>query len=77
MVDSIVTGLGRKSLPILDNLGLSAVDIRKKMEEDMTRPKSSKNAWIRQAVTLKPQPIAARQASGKAMLELSHVYRMG
>ena len=38
MVDSIVTGLGRKSLPILDNLGLSAVDIRKKMEEvgDMT-----------------------------------------
>ena len=38
MVDSIVTGLGRKSLPILDNLGLSATDIRKKMEEvgDMT-----------------------------------------
>lgn len=38
MVDSIVTGLGRKSLLILDNLGLSAVDIRKKMEEvgDMT-----------------------------------------
>ena len=38
MVDSIVTGLGRKSLPILDNLGLSAVDIRAKMAEvgDMT-----------------------------------------
>jgi hypothetical protein len=27
MVDSIVTGLGRKSLMILDNLGLSANDI--------------------------------------------------
>ena len=28
MVDSIVTGLGRQSLMILDNLGLSAADIR-------------------------------------------------
>lgn len=38
MVDSIVTGLGRKSLPILDNLGLSATDIRERMKEtgDMT-----------------------------------------
>ena len=38
MVDSIVTGLGRKSLPILDNLGLSATQIRDKMKEtgDMT-----------------------------------------
>lgn len=38
LVDSIVTGLGRKSLPILDNLGLSATDIRTKMKEvgDMT-----------------------------------------
>ena len=38
MVDSIVTGLGRKSLPILDNLGLSATDIRTKMAKvgDMT-----------------------------------------
>lgn len=38
MVDSIVTGLGRKSLPILDNLGLSASDIRERMKEtgDMT-----------------------------------------
>lgn len=38
MVDSIVTGLGRKSLPILDNLGLSATAIRDKMKEgaDMT-----------------------------------------
>ena len=38
MVDSITTGLGRKSLMILDNLGLSAAEIKKKMEEtgDMT-----------------------------------------
>lgn len=33
MTNSIVTGLGRKSLPILDNLGLSAAEIREKMEE--------------------------------------------
>ena len=39
LVDSIVTGLGRKSLPILDNLGLSAEDIRNRMKEtgDMTK----------------------------------------
>ena len=39
LVDSIVTGLGRKSLPILDNLGLSAEDIRERMKEtgDMTK----------------------------------------
>ena len=39
MVDSIVTGLGRKSLMILDNLGLSAAEIRDKMKEtgDMTK----------------------------------------
>ena len=39
MVDSIVTGLGRKSLMILDNLGLSAAEIKDKMEEtgDMTK----------------------------------------
>ena len=39
MVDSIVTGLGRKSVMILDNLGLSAADIRDKMQEtgDMTK----------------------------------------
>ena len=38
MVDSIVTGLGRKSLPILDNLGLSAAEIKKEMKDtgDMT-----------------------------------------
>ena len=38
MVDSIVTGLGRKSLMILDNLGLSANEIKEKMKEtgDMT-----------------------------------------
>ena len=39
LVDSIVTGLGRKSLPILDNLGLSAQDIKERMKEtgDMTQ----------------------------------------
>lgn len=31
LVDSIVTGLGRQSLPILDNLGLSATEIRAEM----------------------------------------------
>lgn len=38
MVDSIVTGLGRKSLPILDNLGLSAAEIKEEMKKggDMT-----------------------------------------
>ena len=39
LVDSIVTGLGRKSLMILDNLGLSATEIRERMKEtgDMTK----------------------------------------
>ena len=38
MVDSIVTGLGRQSLMILDNLGLSAAEIKERMKEtgDMT-----------------------------------------
>ena len=39
MVDSIVTGLGRKSVMILDNLGLSAAEIKERMKEtgDMTK----------------------------------------
>jgi len=39
MVDSIVTGLGRQSLMILDNLGLSASEVKAKMKEtgDMTK----------------------------------------
>ena len=39
LVQSIVTGLGRKSLMILDNLGLSATEIRERMKEtgDMTK----------------------------------------
>ena len=39
MVDSIVTGLGRKSLMILDNLGLSATEVKDKMKQtgDMTK----------------------------------------
>ena len=39
MVDSIVNGLGRQSLMVLDNLGLSAAEIKEKMAEtgDMTK----------------------------------------
>jgi hypothetical protein len=39
MVDSIVTGLGRKSLMILDNLGLSATEVKERMKDtgDMTK----------------------------------------
>jgi hypothetical protein len=39
LVESIVTGLGRKSLMILDNLGLSATEVKDKMAEtgDMTK----------------------------------------
>lgn len=39
LVQSIVTGLGRKSLMILDNLGLSAAEIKERMKEtgDMTK----------------------------------------
>ena len=39
MTESIVTGLGRKSLMILDNLGLSAAEIKERMKEtgDMTK----------------------------------------
>ncbi|MBR6606024.1 MAG: hypothetical protein IKK92_09215, partial [Prevotella sp.] len=39
LVQSIVTGLGRKSLMILDNLGLSATEIKERMKQtgDMTK----------------------------------------
>ena len=39
MAQSIVTGLGRKSVMILDNLGLSAAEIKEKMKDtgDMTK----------------------------------------
>ena len=39
LVESIVNGLGRKSLMILDNLGLSATEIKERMKEtgDMTK----------------------------------------
>ena len=39
MVESIVNGLGRKSIQILDNLGISASEIRERMKEtgDMTK----------------------------------------
>lgn len=39
MVSSITTGLGRQSLQILDNLGLSAAEIKERMKEtgDMTK----------------------------------------
>lgn len=31
LVDSIILGIGRKSIPILDNLGISAVELREKL----------------------------------------------
>ena len=46
LVDSIVTGLGRKSLPILDNLGLSAEDIRNR--RDSSRPRCTGTGTARQ-----------------------------
>jgi hypothetical protein len=33
MVDSLITGIGRKSLPILDNLQISATEIREEVEK--------------------------------------------
>ena len=36
MVDSFVTGLGRKSVMILDNLGISAAELREKMADGAT-----------------------------------------
>ena len=50
MVDSIVTGLGRKSLMILDNLGLSATEVKERMAEtgDMTK---AVGAIIREQMT--------------------------
>ena len=36
LVDSIVTGLGRQSVQILDNLGISAAEIKSKMAEGKT-----------------------------------------
>jgi predicted nucleic acid-binding Zn-ribbon protein len=37
MTDSIVTGLGRKSKPILDNLGISASEIDEEMKKDLVK----------------------------------------
>jgi hypothetical protein len=50
MVDSIVTGLGRKSLMILDNLGLSATEVKERMKQtgDMT---SAVGAIIREQMS--------------------------
>ena len=50
LVESIVTGLGRKSLMILDNLGLSATEVKEKMAEtgDMTK---AVGAIIREQMT--------------------------
>ena len=50
LVESIVNGLGRKSLMILDNLGLSATEVKEKMKEtgDMTK---AVGAIIREQMT--------------------------
>lgn len=82
MVDSIVTGLGRKSLMILDNLGLSASEIKEKMKEtgDMTK---AVGEIIRQQMSAAGDYVEtaadrAAQANVKlenAMLELGNAMR--
>lgn len=82
MVDSIVTGLGRQSLMILDNLGLSASEVKEKMKEtgDMTK---AVGAIIRQqmseageyVVTASDKATQAQVELQNAMLELGNSMR--
>lgn len=82
MVDSIVTGLGRQSLMILDNLGLSASDVKEKMKEtgDMTK---AVGAIIRQQMseageyveTASDKATQAQVELQNAMLELGNSMR--
>lgn len=46
MTNSIVTGLGRKSVLILDNLGLSAAEINEQMAKTATSCPQSPLSWI-------------------------------
>lgn len=77
LVNSIVTGLGRKSLPILDNLGLSATEIREEMKAtgDMTaavaniieRNMAAAGGYVETAADRAAQATARQQ---NAMMEL-------
>jgi hypothetical protein len=69
MVESIVTGIARKSLPILDNLGFSAVEVREEFDKTGDMAEAVGNIISRQMVdganatlTLSEQ-IAAQQAT--------------
>lgn len=81
LVDSIVTGLGRKSLPILDNLGLSATEIRERMKEtgDMTKAVASiiqdrMNAAGGYVETAADRAAKATAEMQNAMMELGQVF---
>ena len=81
LVDSIVTGLGRKSLPILDNLGLSATEIRERMKEtgDMTKAVASiiqdrMNAAGGYVETAGDRAARATTDMQNAMMELGQVF---
>ena len=81
LVDSIVTGLGRKSLPILDNLGLSATEIRERMKEtgDMTKAVASiiqdrMNAAGGYVETAADRSAKATAEMQNAMMELGQVF---
>ena len=81
LVDSIVTGLGRKSLPILDNLGLSATEIRERMKEtgDMTKAVASiiqdrMNAAGGYVETAADRAARATTDMQNAMMELGKVF---
>ena len=71
LVDSIVTGLGRKSLPILDNLGLSAEEIRNRMKEtgDMTTAVADIIQERMEAAGGYVETAADRAAQGQARLD--------
>jgi hypothetical protein len=71
LVDSIVTGLGRKSLPILDNLGLSAEEIKNRMKEtgDMTTAVAEIIQERMEAAGGYVETAADRAAQGQARLD--------
>ena len=71
LVDSIVTGLGRKSLPILDNLGLSAEEIKNRMKEtgDMTTAVAKIIQERMEAAGGYVETAADRAAQGQARLD--------
>jgi hypothetical protein len=71
LVDSIVTGLGRKSLPILDNLGLSAEEIKNRMKEtgDMTTAVAEIIKERMEAAGGYIETAADRAAQGQARLD--------